>query len=253
MVHSQDLAAKKQRLDSALVARDMAANREEAHRFILAGLVRVDGILIDKRAKLIEETAHIDLDVPESRYVSRGGNKLAAALAAFDLSCQGIVAMDIGASTGGFTDCLLQRGVSRVYAIDVGYGQLDWKLRNDQRVVVHERSNIRYLAHEAIPDFIELAVIDVSFISLKLVVPCVKKFLDTKAHIIALLKPQFEVGKGQVGRGGIVRDETQRMLVKDRLLEAFTEMGFEVIGVVDSPVLGRKGNKEMFVCLRPRS
>ena len=251
-MNSRSLAAKRQRLDSVLVSRGLATNREQAHRFILSGSVKVDGVLIDKRAKLVNVASQIDLDVPETNYVSRGGSKLVSAIEAFDISCQGIVGMDVGASTGGFTDCLLQHGASRVYAIDVGYGQLDWKLRNDPRVVVHERCNIRYLEREGIPERIQLAVIDVSFISLKLVVPCVVKFLEENGWILALLKPQFEVGKGMVGRGGVVRNEDQRMFVKTQLLRYFQDMGLEVIGTVDSPVLGRKGNKEIFVCLRKR-
>ena len=251
-MNSQSLAAKKQRLDSVLVSRGLATNREQAHRFILSGSVKVDGILVDKRAKLVHVGSRIDLEVSDTPYVSRGGSKLVSAIEAFDVSCEGLVVMDVGASTGGFTDCLLQHGAARVYAIDVGYGQLDWKLRTDPRVVVHERSNIRYLEREAIPDPIQLAVIDVSFISLKLVVPCVVKFLEANGLILALLKPQFEVGKGMVGRGGVVRNEDQRMFVKSHLLRYFQDMGLEVMGTVDSPVLGRKGNKEIFVCLRKR-
>jgi len=248
--HFQSQAAKKERLDHVLVSRGLAASREQAHRYILAGLVKVDGHPIDKRAKLVEETARIDVDGPETQYVSRGGSKLAAALDTFNVSCQGLVAMDVGASTGGFTDCLLQRGVSRIYAIDVGYGQLDWKIRNDPRVVVQERCNIRYLKRDAIPDPIELAVIDVSFISLTVVIPSVLRFLDKNAVVVALLKPQFEIGKGQVGRGGVVRNETQRIGVKDRLLEFFKNLDLDVIGVLDSPILGRKGNKELLVALQ---
>ncbi len=250
LINSPSQAAKKERLDHVLVSRGLAASREQAHGFILAGLVKVDGIPIDKRGKLIEGSARIDLELPQTHYVSRGGTKLAAALDTFNISCQGIVAMDVGASTGGFTDCLLQRGALRVYAIDVGYGQLDWKIRTDSRVVVLERRNIRYLNREAIPEPIELAVIDVSFISLTVVIPTVLTFLDKNALIVALLKPQFEVGKGQVGRGGVVRNENQRILVKDRLLKFFQNLGLDLIGVIDSPVLGRKGNKELLIVLR---
>lgn len=250
MVNSPIRTTTKERLDHLLVSRGLAANREQAHRFILAGLVKVDGIPIDKRAKMVDKMVQIDLEIPHPHYVSRGGNKLAAALDTFHIGCQGVVAMDVGASTGGFTDCLLQRGASRVYAIDVGYGQLDWKIRTDPRVVVQERCNIRYLNEEAIPDPIDLAVIDVSFISLTIVVPCVLRFLNKRALIVALLKPQFEIGKGQVGRRGVVRNEGQRILVKDRLMEFFTNLGLESIGVTDSPVLGRRGNKELLVALQ---
>lgn len=250
MINSPGRTAKKERLDQALVSRGLAASREQAHRFILAGLVKVEGVPIDKRGKLIEESAQIDLDLPRTRYVSRGGTKLASALDTFHISCQDVVAMDVGASTGGFTDCLLQRGASRVYAVDVGYGQLDWKIRKDPRVVVLERRNIRYLNKKDVPEPIELAVIDVSFISLTLVIPVVLTFLEMGARIVALLKPQFEVGKGKVGRGGIVRNEDQRNLVKDRLLKFFQDLGLDLIGVIDSPIQGRKGNRELLVALQ---
>ena len=250
LINSPSQTAKKERLDHVLVSRGLAASREQAHRFILAGLVKVDGILIDKRGKLIEGSAHIDLKLPQTHYVSRGGTKLASALDTFNISCQGIVAMDVGASTGGFTDCVLQRGASRVYAIDVGYGQLDWKIRTDPRVTVLERRNIRYLEREAIPEPVTLAVIDVSFISLTMVIPPVLAFLDKNALIVALVKPQFEVGKGQVGRGGVVRNEDQRIMVKDRLLGFFQNLGLDSIGVIDSPIQGRKGNKELLAVLR---
>jgi len=250
LIHSPSQAAKKERLDHVLVSRGLAASREQAHRYILAGLVKVEGVPIDKRGKLVEGSARIDLDVPQIHYVSRGGTKLASALDTFNISCQDIVAMDVGASTGGFTDCLLQRGASRVYAIDVGYGQLDWKIRTDPRVVVLERRNIRYLNRETIPEPIKLAVIDVSFISLSVVIPPVLTFLDKDAQIVALLKPQFEVGKGQVGRGGVVRNENQRIQVKDRLLGVFKNLGLDSIGVIDSPIQGRKGNKELLVVLQ---
>jgi 23S rRNA (cytidine1920-2'-O)/16S rRNA (cytidine1409-2'-O)-methyltransferase len=157
--------------------------------------------------------------------------------------------MDVGASTGGFTDCLLQRGARRVYAVDVGYGQLDWKLRQDARVVVLDRENIRYLERTAVPEPIDLAVIDVSFISLTLVLPCVAPFLGRPARVIALVKPQFEVGKGQVGRGGIVRDEEQRRAVTTKVLACAESLGFRSLGVLDSPVLGQKGNREILLGL----
>ncbi len=247
---SQGQSQQKQRLDHILVSRGLVENREQAHRYILAGLVKVDGTLIDKRAKLIEASAHIFIDLPETSYVSRAGDKLASAIEAFEINCQDLLAIDIGSSTGGFTDCLLQHGAKRVYAIDVGYGQLDWNLREDPRVVVHERCNIRYLSSEKIPDRVDLAVIDVSFISLRLVLPCALKFLKEAASIIMLLKPQFEVGKGQVGRGGIVRNDEQRRLVKDELLAFAESLGFSTIGVMDSPVLGRKGNREILIALK---
>ncbi len=246
-------AVRKQRLDSVLVSRGLAVNREQAHRYILAGLVKVDGMLVDKRARLVDEAVTIDIDLPATTFVSRAGDKLAAAIDAFAIDCREVVAMDVGSSTGGFTDCLLQRGARRVYAVDVGYGQLDWTLREDPRVVVHERCNIRYLSAEDIPERIELAVIDVSFISLRIVLPSVIKFLSNTASVVMLVKPQFEVGKGQVGRGGIVRDENKRIMVKDELLRLTETLGLSVIGVMDSPVLGRKGNKEMLMALTFRA
>jgi len=252
-MNSPSQIVKKQRLDHVLVARGFADSREQAHRYILAGLVKVEGVLIDKRAKLVDETVEIVLDLPATTYVSRAGDKLAAAINAFGVQCSDVVAMDVGSSTGGFTDCLLQHGAKRVYAIDVGYGQLDWKLRNDPRVVIHERCNIRYLPVEEIPDRIELAVIDVSFISLRIVLPSVVKFLDKAASVVMLLKPQFEVGRGQVDRGGIVRDENKRLLVRDELLIYAKSLGFLEIGTMDSPVLGRKGNREILIVLKAKT
>jgi len=232
------------------VTRGLVDSREQAARLILAGAVTVDGVLVDKQAKLVPEEARIDVATRETPYVSRGGGKLAAALAAFGIVPSGLVAMDVGASTGGFTDCLLQGGARRVYAVDVGYGQLDWRLRQDPRVVVLERCNIRHLDRSAVPEPIELAVIDVSFISLTLVLPCVARFLAESATVIALVKPQFEVGKGQVGRGGIVRDDRQRHEVTEKILACAAGLGWTTLGVLDSPVIGQKGNREILVGLR---
>lgn len=235
------------RLDRVLVARGLASSREQASRMILAGTVRVNGVLIDKQATLVPAEAAIDVASGATPYVSRGGGKLVAALDAWAVDPAGLVAMDVGASTGGFTDCLLQRGARRVYAVDVGYGQLDWKLRQDPRVVVLDRQNIRYLERAAVPEPIDLAVIDVSFISLTLVLPCVAPLLGRPAQVIALVKPQFEVGKGQVGRGGIVRDEEQRRAVTMKVLACAESLGFRSLGVLDSPVLGQKGNREILL------
>lgn len=240
----------RQRVDSALVAQGLAVSREQAHRLVLAGLVKVNGALVDKRAKLVEADDVLEVTASPMPFVSRGGGKLDAALEAFDLDCRGLITLDVGASTGGFTDCLLKRGAARVYAVDVGYGQLDWKLRNHPRVVVLERCNIRYLEKARIPDPIDLAVIDVSFISLKLVLPRVLSFLKDVAVIIALVKPQFEVGMGQVGRGGVVRDEIKRRQVTEDILAYADSLGLRRIGVIDSPVVGRKGNREVLIGLR---
>ena len=237
------------RLDRVLVARGLASSREQASRLILAGVVRVNGVLTDKQAALVPAEAAIDVASGTTPYVSRGGGKLAAALDTFAVDPHGLVAMDVGASTGGFTDCLLQRGARRVYAVDVGYGQLDWRLRQDPRVVILDRQNIRYLERSAVPDPIELAVIDVSFISLTLVLPCVVPFLRSPATAIVLVKPQFEVGKGQVGRGGIVRDEEQRRAVTEKVLACAESLGFRRLGVLDSPVPGQKGNREILLGL----
>lgn len=236
----------RERLDRALVARGLAGTREEAARLILAGAVTVDGVLVDKQARLVPE--HARLQVTERPpYVSRAGAKLAAALAAFHVEPAGLAALDVGASTGGFTDCLLQAGARVVYAVDVGYGQLDWKLRQDARVVVLDRCNIRYLEPSAVPEPLDLTVIDVSFISLTLVLPNVLRFLKDNARIIALVKPQFEVGKGQVGKGGIVRDEGQRLAAAEKILRFGEELGVTSLGMLDSPVPGQKGNREILV------
>ena len=240
----------KERLDSLVVTHALVSSREQACRLILAGRIKVDGILIDKPGKLVEKTASLELSKPEWEYASRAGEKLAPALDAFSVSCSGCVVMDVGASTGGFTDCVLQRGAKRVYAIDVGYGQLDWRLRSDPRVVVMDRFNIRHLCYQDIPEPVDLAVIDVSFISLRLVIPVILPVLCEHASIVALIKPQFEVGKGQVGKGGIVRDERLREQVKNRLLEFFRSLHLDLIGVMDSTLLGKKGNKELLVGLK---
>lgn len=236
-------------MDRVLVARGLALTREQASRIILAGAVRVNGVLTDKQAARVPAEAAIEVASGATPYVSRGGGKLVAALDAWAVDPAGLVAMDVGASTGGFTDCLLQRGARRVYAVDVGYGQLDWKLRQDARVVVLDRENIRYLERTAVPEPVDLAVIDVSFISLTLVLPCVVPFLGCPARVIALVKPQFEVGKGQVGRGGIVRDEEQRRAVTAKVLACAESLGFRPLGVLDSPVLGQKGNREILLGL----
>ncbi len=235
----------KQRLDSLLVSRELGLSREQATRLILAGRVHVDGRVSDKPGKLMLPDAEIEIIQPECQYASRGGEKLAPALDAFGLSCSGLVVMDVGASTGGFTDCVLQRGAERVYAIDVGYGQLDWRLRSNSRVIVMDRLNVRYLRQEDIPELVDLIVIDVSFISLKMVWPVILPMLKPQGYLVSLIKPQFEVGKGQVGRGGIVRDEKLRQAVKDQFVEYANSLSLDPIGLMDSPVLGKKGNKEI--------
>ena len=241
------------RLDRTLVNRGLVTSREEAGRLILAGMVRVDGCVVDKQAKLISPGADVQIVRRLSQYVSRGGEKLGPALDRFKVNPVGKIAMDVGCSTGGFTDCLLQRGAERVYAVDVGYGQFDWRLRNDPRVVLLERTNIRYLSSSAIADPIDLAVIDVSFISLTLVLPCVMSFLGNQATIVALVKPQFEVGKGRVGRGGVVRDEELRAEIMQKISECAHALGLMVVDKMDSPICGRKGNREALMVFHRRN
>jgi 23S rRNA (cytidine1920-2'-O)/16S rRNA (cytidine1409-2'-O)-methyltransferase len=227
----------------------LVSSREQAGRLILAGAVKVNGRPVDRRDTLVPPDAMIEVAAAPP-YVSRSGAKLAAALDAFGIDPSGCTALDVGVSTGGFTDCLLQRGARRVYAVDVGYGQLDWRLRRDPRVVALERQNIRYLSRATIPEAVDLAVIDVSFISLTLVLPKVMPFLAGRAWVIALVKPQFEVGRGQVGRGGIVRDESQRRAVTDKILAAGSRLGLMPVGMLDSPVPGQKGNREILIGFR---
>lgn len=236
----------KERLDCVLAAQGLVPSREAAARTILAGGVSVNGMVVDKPAKLVSLDARIEIVQP-AMFVSRSGDKLAAALDAFRINARGAIGLDVGCSTGGFTDCLLQRGAIRIYAIDVGYGQFAWKLRKDSRVVLLERTNIRYVDRAAVPEPIDLAVIDVSFISLTLILPPVVRLINSSAVVVALVKPQFEVGKGQVGRGGIVRDDAQRDAVTEKIIACAARLGLQPKGVLDSPVVGRKGNREILV------
>lgn len=236
---------KKDRLDHLLVTQSLAQSRDAAARMILAGEVKVNGAVVDKPAKAISVDAAIEVLQQGSRFVSRGGDKLAAALDACSIAPRGVICLDVGCSTGGFTDCLLQRGAARVYAVDVGYGQFDWRLRQDPRVVLIERTNIRYIDRLTIPESVGFVAIDVSFISLTKVLPPLIQFLSPGAVVIALVKPQFEVGKGQVGRGGIVREEAQRQEVLQRILSFATEVGLQTIKTLDCPIRGKKGNHEI--------
>jgi len=239
----------RERLDTQLVARGLAESREKAKRLILAGVVRVNGQTAGKPSDLIPESAKLEVEAPE-KFVSRGGHKLEAALAAFHIDCTGRVCADIGASTGGFTDCLLQRGASRVHAVDVGKGQLDWKLRNDPRVIVHDKFNARQLRPADIGEPISLVTIDVSFISLTKVLPAVVALLAPGSVIVALIKPQFEAGKKFVSKGGVVRDSTVHERVKaDITTFATGPLGLRALGLVDSPLLGPAGNKEFLIGL----
>jgi 23S rRNA (cytidine1920-2'-O)/16S rRNA (cytidine1409-2'-O)-methyltransferase len=241
--------AEKERLDRLLVQHGLVDSREVAVRTILAGGVSVDGVIVDKPARLVARGACIEIE-RAAPFVSRAGEKLAAAMDAFSIDPSGLIALDVGSSTGGFTDCLLQRGAKRVYAVDVGYGLIDWKLRQDPRVILHERTNIRYINRSLIPEPVDVAVIDVSFISLTLVLPSVVSFLAQQARVVALVKPQFEVGKGQVGSGGVVRDEGQRRAVTEKVIASAERLGLAAVGVLDSPVKGRKGNQEILVSFR---
>lgn len=235
------------RLDQALVAQGLVASRQRAQAMVRAGLVRVAGAVADRPDQLVRPDVSIDLDRVKA-YVSRGGDKLAAALDAFGIDPAGRVGLDVGASTGGFTDLLLQRGAAQVIAVDVGYGQLAWSLRQDPRVTVLERVNIRHL--DRLPFPADLAVIDVSFISLRLVLPRVRELLSPPGEIVALVKPQFEVGKGAVGKGGVVRDPEQHHRVLDELREFAEQSGYEIAGQIPSPILGPKGNREFLLHLR---
>lgn len=237
----------KERIDIVLVEMGIASSRERARALIMEGKVLVNGVPVTKAGSLIDGEASIEMKGKDIPYVSRGGLKLEAALEHFGINLAGVTAMDVGSSTGGFTDCMLKEGAKKVYCIDVGYGQLSWSLRNDPRVVLLERTNIRYLERHQIHDMIDIAAIDVSFISLKKVIPKVMEFIKNRGEILALIKPQFEVGKGDVGRGGIVRDEEKRMEAVASVKE-FTEMlGLKTEGIFLSPVPGQKGNREYFL------
>ncbi len=238
---------RKQRLDLALVERGLVESRERARAQIMAGDVRVNDQVVRRPAIAIRQTDQLSLAKPPP-YVSRGGFKLAEALDAFGLDVRELIAVDVGASTGGFTDVLLQRGGRRVYAVDVGHGQLAWRLRADPRVVVLERTNVRFLT--ALPEPVDAAVIDVSFISLSLVLPVVLRLLTDEGWIVALVKPQFEAGRGQVGKGGVVREPAIHRDVLENVLGFATRLGLTVGGCVSSPILGPAGNREFLVWLR---
>jgi len=231
----------KVRLDALLVARGLAQTRTQAQAVIMAGQVWVGEVVADKPGKSVWDDAPLRMN-REAPYVSRGGLKLEAALDAFGLKPQGWICADIGASTGGFTDCLLQRGAARVYAIDVGYGQLAWPLRQNPRVISLERTNIRHLS--GLPEKVSLATVDVSFIGLSLVLPKVVDLLEPAGQVVALIKPQFEVGKGQVGKGGVVRDAAQHRRVIEKVLTEASEVGLAPAGTIRSPVSGPAGNVE---------
>jgi 23S rRNA (cytidine1920-2'-O)/16S rRNA (cytidine1409-2'-O)-methyltransferase len=244
------MSSKRVRADLALVAQGLAPSRERARALILAGEVLDGDRPVDKAGDLVAPDAALRLRSEPMPYVSRGGLKLAHALATFHLDVRGLVALDIGASTGGFTDCLLQAGAARVVCVDVGHGQLHWKIASDPRVVILDRTNVRQLTVDRLPQRCQLAVIDVSFISLRLVLPVLPALLVPAAPVVALVKPQFEVGRGKVGKGGIVRDEAARAGALVAVAEAARALGFAVVGDTTSPITGGKGNVELLLCLR---
>lgn len=243
---------KKPRLDQLLVDRGLFPSREQARRAVMAGQVEVAGRRVDKAGTPIDPAAAVTLIGPKEPFVSRAGRKLAGALDRLGLDPAGLVCLDVGASTGGFTDCLLQRGAARVYALDVGYGQLDARLRADPRVVVMERVNVRHLPGDALPERCDLATVDVSFISLAKVVPALVPHLAPDGRLLVLIKPQFEAGRGAVGKGGILRDEAVRRATVERVVGELGALGLEPLATFDSPVPGAGGNREAFALLRRR-
>ncbi len=234
---------RKTRLDTFLVSRGLAESRHKAQRLIMAGQVLVDDQVVDKPGRRVPDDARVTVS-QGLRYVSRGGIKLEHALSRLQVDVMGKIVADVGASTGGFTDCVLQQGAQKVYAIDVGYGQLAWRLRQDPRVVVLERTNIRYL--DSLPDPVDLATVDVAFISLKLVLPPVMDLLQPKGEILALVKPQFEAGREQVGKGGVVKDPAVHRAVLEDIATWAMTAGLRVRGLVTSPTTGPAGNVEFF-------
>ena len=235
----------KKRLDVLLTEQGFADSRSRAQAIIMAGLVYVNGQKADKPGVSYEETVQIEVRGESCPYVSRGGLKLEKALRDFGVKPEGYVCSDSGASTGGFTDCLLQKGASKVYAIDVGYGQLDWKIRSDPRVVVMERTNIRYVTPEDLGEPLDLSVVDVSFISLKIVLPAIKNLLKPGAgQVVCLIKPQFEAGKEKVGKKGVVREPETHKEVLDSFVELAKQLRFTILGLTFSPVKGPEGNIE---------
>ena len=236
--------SKKVRLDVLLVDRALAESRQKAQATIMCGLVFVNGQRVDKPGAAVAEDAAVEVRGQALRYVSRGGLKLEKAMAIWPIDLHGAVCMDVGASTGGFTDCMLQNGAAKVYAVDVGYGQLAWKLRSDERVVCLERTNARYLSREQIPEELDFASVDVSFISLKLILPPLCALLREGGHAASLIKPQFEAGREKVGKKGVVRDPAVHREVLERFLEHARDAGFAVLGLTYSPIRGPEGNIE---------
>jgi 23S rRNA (cytidine1920-2'-O)/16S rRNA (cytidine1409-2'-O)-methyltransferase len=243
---------KRLRLDQLLVGKGLFASREQARRAVMAGDVKVGTRVAAKPSELLDSEAVVAVK-PTRKYVGRGALKLESALDYFKIDVRGKTALDIGASTGGFTDCMLQRGAEKVYVVDVGRGQLDWKLRNDPRVIALERVNARSLSSNHIPEPVDLCVIDVSFISLTLVLANAFDLITPTGAILALIKPQFELQRPEVGRGGIVRDPDLHRKAQDKIVAFVTHLGHVVTGIVPSAIKGADGNQEFFACIRKRS
>lgn len=244
------ILARTTRLDALVLDRGLAASRERARALILAGQVRVDGQVVSKAGAAVAPDARVDLDVPDHPYVGRGGVKLAHALDVFRIDPRGRRALDVGASTGGFTDVMLQRGAASVIALDVGHNQLDWRLRSDSRVIVREGVNARALTAADVPHAVDLVTIDVAFISLRLILPALPPFLMPGADIVTLVKPQFEAGRDEVGRGGLVTDPAVHDAVIARVTEAAEALGLHRKAMTPSPITGATGNQEFFLHLR---
>jgi len=243
---------KKLRIDQLLVGRGLFPSREKARRAILAGEISVATRIVHKPSELLDEQTAIAVK-PTRKYVSRGALKLESALDYFHIDPWGKTALDIGASTGGFTDCMLQRGAEKVYTVDVGYGQLDWKLRNDPRVIVLEKINARFLTRDQVQDLVDICVIDVSFISLTLILPKAVALLKSDGTILALIKPQFELQRSEVGKGGIVRDARLHGKAQDKIVAFVNDLGHIVAGIAPTAIKGADGNQEFFACIRKRS
>lgn len=239
--------AKKERLDVLLVERDLVQSREKAKKLIMAGLVMVDGQREDKAGTRIDITKEITLKEDPNPYVSRGGLKLHKAIRTYTIDLKDKTCMDVGASTGGFTDCMLKHGATKVYSVDVGYGQFDWGLRQDERVVCMEKTNIRYVTQENIPDQLDFVSIDVSFISLTKVLPAVVKLMKEVSEIVCLIKPQFEAGRDKVGKKGVVRDPLVHEEVIVKIDKCFKELGIKPVGINYSPITGPEGNIEYLI------
>jgi 23S rRNA (cytidine1920-2'-O)/16S rRNA (cytidine1409-2'-O)-methyltransferase len=235
------------RLDRLMFERGLVRSRARAQALIMAGKVFVDGVKVEKAGQDIKEGSSVEIKGPDHPYVSRGGIKLESALKTFKINCKGNIALDIGASTGGFTDCLLQHGAKKVYALDVGFGQLDWSLRQDNRVVSLEKTNVRYIKPGFIPEPLDIVTVDCSFISLKLVLKVIISILSSNSKLICLIKPQFEVEKDEVGKGGVIKDPEKHEKVLRGIYGLARELDLTIKGLIPSPIKGPKGNKE-FLC-----